>query len=189
MAGGKNHHQTPAHTSIKAPADDVISAWFEKNKDKYRAPEYRKFVYVALAPKDIADPSTIDDAAVREDYEKNKDKYRTAESRTIEQLTFSDRKAADEAATKLASGTTFDALVAEQGKTATDVLLGDFSKTTMPDQTLAEAAFAIAADGGTSAVIDGTFGPDGGLLSGKWERRDAAGDWQSWMKIELKRAY
>ena len=74
--------------------DDVISTWFEKNKSKYRAPEFRKIVYVALAPKDIADPSSIDDAAVREDYEKNKDKYRTAETRSIEQLTFADRKAA-----------------------------------------------------------------------------------------------
>ncbi|MDR6758209.1 peptidyl-prolyl cis-trans isomerase D [Mycoplana sp. BE70] len=144
---------------VKAPAEDVISAWFEENKDKYRAPEYRKIVYVALAPQDIADPSTIDDAAVREDYEKNKEKYRTAETRTVEQLTFADRKSADEAAAKLASGTTYDALVAEQGKMATDVLLGDFSKATMPDQTLAEAAFAIAADGGTSPVVDGMFGP------------------------------
>lgn len=144
---------------VKAPAEDVISAWFEKNKDKYRAPEYRKIVYVALSPKDIADPSAIDDAAVREDYEKNKDKFRTAETRTVEQLTFPDRKAADEAATKLASGATYDALVAEQGKMATDVLLGDFSKSTMPDQALAEAAFAITADGGTSPVIEGMFGP------------------------------
>ncbi|MBD9372261.1 SurA N-terminal domain-containing protein [Rhizobium sp. ARZ01] len=144
---------------VKTPADDVISAWFEKNKDKYRAPEYRKIVYVALSPKDIADPSGIDDIALREDYEKNKDKYRTAEMRTVEQLTFPDRMTADEAATKLASGTTFDALVAEQGKMATDVLLGDFSKATMPDQTLAEAAFAIAAEGGTSPVVDGMFGP------------------------------
>lgn len=144
---------------VKAPAEDVISAWFETNKAKYRAPEYRKFVYVALAPKDIADASGIDDAMVREDYEKNKDKFTTAELRTVQQLTFSDREAADDAAAKLAAGTTFDALISEQGKTATDVTLGDFSKTNMPDQTLAEAAFAIPTDGGTSPVVEGMFGP------------------------------
>lgn len=144
---------------VKAPADDVLAAWFDKNKDKYRAPEFRKFTYVALAPKDIADPSTIDEAAVREDYEKNKDKYRTAETRTVQQLTFPDRAAADAAAVKLASGTTFDALAAEQGKTESDVTLGDFTKAAMPDQTLAEAAFAIPAAGGTSPVVEGVFGP------------------------------
>ncbi|MDF1634101.1 peptidylprolyl isomerase [Mycoplana sp. MJR14] len=144
---------------VKAPADDVLSAWFEQNKAKYKAPEYRKFVYVALSPKDIADASAIDDAALREEYERTKDKYRTAEMRTVQQLTFADRAAADAAAAKLSSGTTFDALIAEQGKTAADVTLGEFTKATMPEQTLAEAAFAIPADGGTSAVVDGIFGP------------------------------
>lgn len=144
---------------VKAPADDVLSAWFEQNKAKYRAPEYRKFVYVALSPKDIADASAIDDAALREEFARTKDKYRTAEMRTVQQLTFPDRAAADAAAAKLAAGTTFDALIAEQGKTAADVTLGEFTKATMPEQTLAEAAFAIPADGGTSPVIDGIFGP------------------------------
>ncbi|WP_374828302.1 peptidylprolyl isomerase [Mycoplana dimorpha] len=144
---------------VKAPAHDVLSRWFEENKAKYRAPEYRKFTYVALAPEDIADPTTIDDAVVREEYDKNKDRYRTPETRTVEQLTFPDRKAADDAAAKLAAGTTFDALVAEQGKSAVDVRLGDFTKAGMPDQALAEAAFAIPQEGGTSAVTEGMFGP------------------------------
>lgn len=144
---------------VKAPAHDVLSSWFEENKAKYRAPEYRKFTYVALAPEDIADPTSIDDSVVREEYDKNKDRYRTPETRTVEQLTFPDRKAADDAAAKLAAGTTFDALVAEQGKTAVDVTLGDFTKAGMPDQTLAEAAFAIPQEGGTSAVTEGMFGP------------------------------
>jgi peptidyl-prolyl cis-trans isomerase D len=144
---------------VKAPADDVLAPWFEQNKAKYRAPEYRKVVYVALEPKDIMDAAAITDEALQADYEKTKEKYRTPATRTIEQLTFADRAAADAAAAKLASGTTFDALVAEQGKTATDVLLGDFTQANVPDQKFAEPAFAVAADGGTTPVIDGTFGP------------------------------
>lgn len=144
---------------VKAPGDDVLAPWFEKNKAKYRAPEYRKFVYVALEPKDIADTAAITDEALQADYEKSKDKYRTPATRTIEQLTFADRAAADAAVAKLAAGTTFDAIVAEQGKTAADVLLGDFTETNVPDQKLAAPAFAVAQDGGTTPVIDGTFGP------------------------------
>jgi peptidyl-prolyl cis-trans isomerase D len=144
---------------VKAPGDDVLAPWFEQNKAKYRAPEYRKVVYVSLEPKDIVDTAAITDEALLADYEKNKEKYRTPATRTIEQLTFADRAAADAAAAKLASGTTFDAIVAEQGKTAADVLLGDFTIANVPDQKFAEPAFAVAENGGTTPVIDGTFGP------------------------------
>lgn len=144
---------------VKAPGDDVLQPWFEENKAKYRAPEYRKFIYVSLEPKDIADASTVTDEALREDYEKTKDRYRTPATRTVEQLAFKDRAAADAAAAKLSAGTTFDELVAAEGKTANDVLLGDFTKERFPDQTLAEAAFAVTADGATTPVVDGAFGP------------------------------
>lgn len=144
---------------IKTPGDDVLAPWFEQNKAKYRAPEYRKFVYVALEPKDLVDTAAITEDMVKAEYERIKDKYRTPATRTIEQLTFKDRAAADAAAAKLAAGTTFDALVTEEGKTAADVLLGDFTQANVPDQKLAEPAFAVAANGGTTPVIDGTFGP------------------------------
>ncbi|MBO9628770.1 MAG: SurA N-terminal domain-containing protein [Shinella sp.] len=144
---------------IKTPGDDVLAPWFEQNKAKYRAPEYRKFVYVALEPKDLVDTAAITEDMVKAEYERIKDKYRTPATRTIEQLTFKDRAAADAAAVKLAAGTTFDALVTEEGKTAADVLLGDFTQANVPDQKLAEPAFAVAANGGTTPVIDGTFGP------------------------------
>lgn len=143
----------------KPPADDVLAKWFEANKEKYKAPEYRKFSFVKLEPGDIADPSAVSEDAIREDYERRKESYRTPEVRTIEQLSFADKAAADAAAAKLASGTTFDQIVTEQGKTATDALLGDFRKDTMPSPAMAEAAFAVKADGGTTGVTDGLVGP------------------------------
>ncbi|MGV3553258.1 SurA N-terminal domain-containing protein [Rhizobium sp.] len=144
---------------ITPPADDVLAKWFEANKAKYKAPEYRKFSYVKLEPADIAEPSAISEDAIKQDYEKRKASYTTPETRSIEQLTFADKASADAAAAKLASGTTFDALVTEQGKTATDVLLGDFRKDTMPSPAMAEAAFAVTTDGGTTPVTEGIVGP------------------------------
>ena len=144
---------------VKTPGDDVLAPWFEENKAKYRAPEYRKVVYVSLEPKDLADNATVSEEALREDYEKTKDRYRTPATRTVEQLAFKDRAAADAAAAKLSGGTSFDELVAAEGKTATDVLLGDFTQERFPDKTLGDAAFAVAADGGTTPVVDGAFGP------------------------------
>jgi peptidyl-prolyl cis-trans isomerase D len=144
---------------VKTPADDVLAKWFEGNKKKYQAPEYRKITYVKLEPADIADASAVTDAQVKEDYDKRKDSYRTPENRTIEQLAFPDKAAAEAAAAKLAAGTTFDQLVTEQGKTPTDVLLGDFTRDKMPSKAMADAAFAVKADGGVTPVVDGLVGP------------------------------
>lgn len=144
---------------IKAPADDVLAKWFEGAKPRYRAPEYRKIAYVKLQSSDLADASSITDDAVKADYEKRKDSYKTAETRTIEQLTFANKDLANAAATALKTGTTFDQLVTDQGKKPADVMLGDYSKDKVPDAAIAEAAFAISKDGGTSPVIEGSFGP------------------------------
>ncbi|MBX9457167.1 MAG: SurA N-terminal domain-containing protein [Rhizobium sp.] len=144
---------------VAPPADDALATWFEANKAKYKAPEYRKFSYVKLVPADIADPTAVSEEAIKEDYERRKESYRTPETRTVEQLTFPDKAAAEAAAAKLAAGTTFDQLVTEQGKTASDVLLGDFRKDMMPTPAMAEGAFGVAADGGTTGAIDGLVGP------------------------------
>ncbi len=145
---------------VKAPGDDVLAAWFEKNKANYRAPEYRKFTYVKLEPSDIADQAAITDQQIADYYEGHKDNFRTAGRRTIEQLTFSDKEMAQAAATQIRAGTTtYDQVVKDQGKQPADVTLGEFTKDTVPDQSVAEAAFAIQKDGGVSPVVDGAFGP------------------------------
>ncbi|OJF91087.1 peptidylprolyl isomerase [Pararhizobium antarcticum] len=144
---------------VKAPTDDVLTPWFESRKAQYRAPEYRKISYVKLEPADIADPASVTESDLQAEYDKRKANYSTPETRTVEQLAFASRQAADAASAKLASGTAFDALITEEGKTAGDVLLGNFSKESMPDAKLAEAAFAVPADGGVSPVVVGPFGP------------------------------
>ncbi|KGF67186.1 peptidylprolyl isomerase [Hoeflea sp. BAL378] len=144
---------------VAAPDDATLQAWFEENKANYAAPEYRKITYVKLQGEDIADPAAISAEAARADYEARKDRYTTAETRTVDQLVFADRAAADAAAAELAGGKSFDELVADQGRSAADVRLGAFTKSAMPDQTLAEAAFAVTEAGGTTGVVDGRFGP------------------------------
>lgn len=144
---------------VKAPDDATLAAWFQTAKAGFRAPEYRSFTYVKLEPADIADKAAISDEAIRADYEKRKASYEIAGTRTIEQLTFETRELADAAAAELASGTPFDQLVSDQGKTASDVLLGDFSREKLPDVTLANAAFAVVKEGGTTPVVEGALGP------------------------------
>ena len=145
--------------AVKTPGDDVLAPWFESRKANYRAPEYRKISYIKLEPEDLAAPDAVTEEELRADYEKRKESYRTPATRTVEQLTFPSREAADAAAAKLAAGTSFDDLVKAEGKTSADVLLGDFTKDRMPDAKIADAAFAVAQDGGTTPVVEGAFGP------------------------------
>ncbi|OAP42458.1 peptidylprolyl isomerase [Sinorhizobium glycinis] len=144
---------------VKAPGDEVLAPWFEKHKANYRAPEYRKFSYIKLEPEDLVATDTVTEEELRADYDKRKESFRTPATRTIEQLAFPSREAADAAAAKLAAGTSFDDLVKAEGKSAADVLLGDFTKERMPDQKVAEAAFAVAEEGGVTPVVEGAFGP------------------------------
>ncbi|MGG6897089.1 SurA N-terminal domain-containing protein [Rhizobium sp. BR 315] len=144
---------------VKAPAEDVLSKWFDGVKSKYRAPEYRKFAYVKLQAEDLADPASVSDDELRAQYDKRKDSFKTPATRTIEQLTFANKDLANAAADALKTGTTFDQLVTDQGKKPSDVLLGTFTKDQVPDKTIAEAAFTVAKDGGTTPVVDGSFGP------------------------------
>ncbi|MBB4954659.1 peptidyl-prolyl cis-trans isomerase D [Agrobacterium vitis] len=144
---------------IKTPDDATLGTWFDTVKSRYRAPEYRSFSYVKLEPADIADTKAITDEQIKQEYDANLKKYEVAGIRTLEQLTFPTKELAQAAELALKSGKTFDQLVADQGKTATDVLLGDFTKADLPDQALANAAFAVEKDGDTSPVVDGAFGP------------------------------
>ncbi len=144
---------------VKAPADDVLSKWFEGVKSRYRAPEYRKFAYVKLQAEDLADPASVSDDELRAQYDKRKDSFKTPATRTIEQLTFTNKDLANAAADALKTGTTFDQLVSDQGKKPSDVLLGNFTKDQVPDKTVADAAFSVTKDGGTTPVVEGSFGP------------------------------
>src|SRR3546814_14438297 len=87
-------------------------------------------------------------------YERRKDSFTTRGTRTIEQLTYPDREMAEAAVAQLKDGTTtFDQLVADQGKQPADVLLGDFTRDNMPDASLADAAVAVTTTGGETPVV------------------------------------
>ncbi|RRH99258.1 peptidylprolyl isomerase [Mesorhizobium tamadayense] len=143
---------------IEAPADSALKAYFEANKKNYAAPEYRKFSYARLEPQDIMDPTAVTDQQVADDYNKNKARYTTPEMRTIEQLVFKTPDAAKAAYDSLKTGATFDKIVAAEGKTQADTLLGTLAKDKIADKAVADAAFSLNANE-VSPVVQGVFGP------------------------------
>ncbi len=142
---------------VAEPSEAELSTFFEERKDSYKAPEYRKFSYVKLTPEDISNPAAIDDAAVKADYDASIQRYTKKETRRIEQIVFASRTDGDAAKAKITAGATFDDIVAAEKKTLADVALGDLQKQDLPDQKIADAAFALSA-GQVSDVIDGQFG-------------------------------
>jgi len=142
---------------IEEPAADALTKWFDERKANYAAPEYRKISYVKLEPEDIADESAISDEQVAKDYEANKARYSTPETRKIEQLVFPSEEAAQTAVGSIQTGSTFDQIVAGQGKTMTDVQLGTLAKDKVADPAVAEAAFKLQVNE-VSPVIKGAFG-------------------------------
>ena len=143
---------------VEEPAAEVLAAWFETNKAKYGAPEYRKISYVVLDPETIADPAAITDEQVNKDYEARKAQYTTAETRKVEQIVFKDKEAAEAAVKRILAGATFDQVAVSEGKKPEDTDLGVVSRDKIGDATIADAAFALK-ENEISGVVDGKFGP------------------------------
>jgi peptidyl-prolyl cis-trans isomerase D len=143
---------------IEAPTDALLAAYFEENKVRYAAPEYRKIDYVKLEPEDIADTSVITDEQVADDYQKTIAAFTTPERRTIDQIVFVDEDAARIASDRLLGGATFEQMVEADGKSMADVRLGTVEKSRVPDPAIADAAFSLAKDE-VSGIVAGAFGP------------------------------
>ena len=143
---------------IEDPKDDQLSTYFEENKARYAAPEYRSLAYAEVTPQSLADPKTVTDAEVKADYEARKQTYTTPERRVLQQIVFADKAAADAAKVKLEAGTSFEDVAKEAGRSPADIQLGTVTKASIPDDKIAEAAFALG-EGAASNVIEGLFGP------------------------------
>lgn len=142
---------------IQDPTDAELSTFFEAHKSDYRAPELRAAEVMAMTPADMANVGEITDEEARKVYDQQlASRFTTPERRQVDQIVFKDAAGADAAAAALASGKTFDDVVAEQGLKPVD--LGLITRDKLFDPKVAEAAFSLQPNG-VSGVIDGRFGP------------------------------
>lgn len=137
------------------PTDEALASYFEANKAKFGAPEYRAFSVVLVDPQTLADPTTVTDDEARRLYDRATDRFGTPEKRRIEQIAFPERTSADAATAALASGTPIETILAERNLTPID--LGLVARGELVDAAVADAAFSMAA--GDARAVDGRFGP------------------------------
>ena len=143
---------------IPEPSEAELQEYYEANRDDYVAPEYRELVLVRLTAEDIAKPDALSDEEVEAEYERTKSGFTTDEKRRVQQLTFADQAAAEAAVERLQSGELFETLMSEMDRSESDVDLGLLTKSQIPDQNVANAAFDLELNE-TSDVVAGIFGP------------------------------
>ncbi len=143
---------------VGTPGDTELTAFFEERKSDWRAPEYRALTLVTLSPAQLARLEDVNEDDARERYEQNKAQYGTPATRRVRQIVFPDKDTADQALARIKGGETFDAIMASRNLTSADVDLGVVTRDKILDPVIAEAAFSLA-DGATSEVVAGRFGP------------------------------
>jgi peptidyl-prolyl cis-trans isomerase D len=142
---------------IPAPTPEELASYFEARKILFRAPEYRKVVFIVLSVADALPWVTVSDADARARYDQQRARYVTPERRQVQQIVFPNMDEARAASERLAAGTTFAALTAERGMKDADVDLGLVTKAEMVDRAVADAAFALK-EGEPSQPVQGRFG-------------------------------
>ncbi len=134
---------TATDAEIAALTDDELKKYYDENQQTYTAPEFRSVVVMKADPADIAAKIIVSDEVLQANYDRYKDDYATPESRVIEQIVFPNLEAAKKAKDRMTAGEDFLAIAKEMGFDATAVSLGERRKGDIPDDLLAEAAFAL----------------------------------------------
>lgn len=132
-----------ADTEVAAPTDDELKKFYDQNPQTYTAPEYRSIVAMKADPADIAAKIIVSDEELQSNYERYKADYATPETRVVEQIVFPDTEAAKKAKDRVLAGEDFLAVAKELGFDEKSISLGERRKDDIPDDLLAEAAFAL----------------------------------------------
>lgn len=143
--------------TVEPPSPETLAGYFDEHKIQFRAPEYRKIVFVAITPEAIGKWTEVSDADARKLFEQRRDQLGTPEKREVSQIVFPNTEEAMAARNRLASGTSFDDLAKERGLKPADVDLGLVTKSEIIDPAVADAAFSLPS-GEMSQPVAGKFG-------------------------------
>src|ERR1700744_3449509 len=125
--------------TIDPPSPETLAAYFDEHKIQFRAPEYRKIIFVPITPEEIGKWTAVSDEDAKKLYDARKDTIGTPEKREVSQIVLPNMDEATAARSRLASGTSFDDLAKERGLKPSDVELGLVSKSEIIDPAVANA--------------------------------------------------
>jgi peptidyl-prolyl cis-trans isomerase D len=142
-----------------APDEAALRAFHAERRSEFRTAETRAIAVLSISPANFISNLNLSESDLRGFYGMGiaTGRYGTAERRRAQRVLFDTEEAAKAAAAKLASGTTFEALLAEKNLKETDVDLGLQTRAQILDVATRDAVFSLAA-GGVSAPIRDPFG-------------------------------
>ena len=143
---------------VGEPDDAALTTYFDQNKARFRAPEYRSLGIIAIDPQSVADPDAVSAEQIQSAYEERKSEFSKAERRKIQQIRYENEAAARAAMSLAETGTDIVELAKANKLSERDIDLGLKAKVEIVDIAVAEAAFKAPADQ-IVAVYDGTLGP------------------------------
>lgn len=149
---------SPANAGdIGEPDAAELESYFEDNKSRWRAPEYRGLSLFEVTPADIADPDEITDEQAQAAYDRRIDQYSEPERRKLAQIVFESEEAARTAEEAIIAGKAFDDVASEMNLSQADIDLGLVARKDIIDPKVADAAFSLSS-GATSPAVEGGFG-------------------------------
>jgi peptidyl-prolyl cis-trans isomerase D len=142
---------------IDAPSAEQLAGYFEENKLRFRAPEYRKISFVVLNPEAQAKWADVSDEDAKKIFEDNKDRFGTPEKRQVQQILFPNADEAKAARDRIETGASFEDIAKDRGIKESEYDLGLVTRTGIIDPTVADAIFALP-ENQVSQPIQGRFG-------------------------------
>jgi peptidyl-prolyl cis-trans isomerase D len=139
------------------PDEQVLLAYYTKNKKNYMAPETRAFKYFVVSPATIMETIKVSEADLKKAFDENKAEYGGVELRRVSQVLLDDAEAAK--AVSAAGGTAAGFLAAAQkavpGLTEEDLSLGDVAQADLEKDAgkdASRAVFALKGAGVTAPI-------------------------------------
>ena len=143
---------------IAAPDDAALEAYYDAHKAAFMAPQYRKLVILPVTAATLAKPDAVSDADVQAYYDQVKaTRFASPETRAVTQIVFDTEAQAAAFSAKIKAGASFAEALKADGLEDKAVDLGTVDKAQIIDPAVADATFALPADG-TSDPVKGRFG-------------------------------
>lgn len=142
----------------EAPTEAQLRRYQENNPQRFSAPEYREAAIAVLSPATLAGEIEVTDAQLEQAYEQRRAQFDTPERRALRQAVLPEEAAARTLAETWRGGAEFPAIEAAAtaaGGSAAD--LGLLARSTMPIESVAEAAFSAPA-GAVTDPVQSPFG-------------------------------
>ncbi|WMO13050.1 SurA N-terminal domain-containing protein [Pseudoalteromonas piscicida] len=149
-------------------SDEEVQNYYDLNQTQFQAPELVAVNYIELKAEDLAPAEPVTEEALKTFYEEQKNQYLEPERRRVSHILVdasedaeAAKQKADEILTELNNGADFAVVAEEKSDDVVSAELGgdlDWIERDMMDPAFEDAAFALAAVGDVSEVVESEFG-------------------------------